>query len=345
MKLLIHIAVLSAGLLVGDIQTHAQQSRDAAPNSPALKAAAQNARSAKSPTQRAEERPAKAKGANAKNAKAKKKQPKFQWVNPLPKGHDEALHHGTFRSPSLGVDVGYAILLPDGYDESTDRYPVVYYLHGGRPGSEAKSHRLAAKIRATRNTSGIMPAIYVFVNGGPVSHYNMPDQPTAQGADVFIKELIPHVDATYRTIADRRGRALEGFSQGGRGTMRLSLRHPDVFCSAAAGGGGYETEKRISESGGAESETLQFAEGDNTWDLARRYASGDYPKVNWMIYVGTKGFNYENNLDYMAFLDSQEIPYQRLVVPGVPHSATGIYEKEAERIMRFHAANFADANE
>jgi endo-1,4-beta-xylanase len=193
-------------------------------------------------------------------------------------------------------------------------------------------------------SSGLKPAIYVFVNGGPVSHYNMPEDDRAQGASVFIDELIPHVDRKYRTIADRSGRALEGFSQGGRGTMRLALRHPDVFCSAAAGGGGYATEKRISESGGVESPNLRFAEGDNTWDLARGYAGRSRgPDVRWMIYVGTKGFNYENNLEYMDFLSSLGIEFERLVVAGVPHSATGIYAKAAERIMRFHVRNFEAA--
>ena len=279
---------------------------------------------------------------DTRGSKAKKPPPPFKWVNPLPASLDAGLKQGTFSSPSMGVDVGFLILLPAGYERSTRRYPVVYYLHGGRPGNECKSHRLAGVLRTQMKSSA--PVIYVFVNGGPVSHYNMPGKPSAQGADVFIKELIPHIDKTYRTIASRSGRALEGFSQGGRGTMRLSLRYPEMFCSAAAGGGGYATEKRISESGGVESTTLKFAEGDNAWDLARRYAAdGKQPKVRWMIYVGTKGFNYQNNLEYMDFLSSLGIGFERMVVPGVPHSATGIYEKSAQRIMRFHAANFEEA--
>jgi enterochelin esterase-like enzyme len=282
--------------------------------------------------------------AEPKKQKAKKVPPPFQWVNPLPKAHAVGLRQETFSSPSMGIDVGYLILLPEGYRASEQRYPVVYYLHGGRPGNECKSHRLAEPIRTLMKGSGLMPVIYVFVNGGPVSHYNMPRDEKSQGASVFINELIPHVDRSYRTIADRSGRALEGFSQGGRGTMRLSLRHPDVFCSAAAGGGGYATEKRISESGGVESPNLRFGDGDNTWDLARSYAvRRNGPKVQWMIYVGSKGFNYENNLEYMDFLSSVGIDFERLVVPGVPHSVTGIYAKAAQRIMRFHVRNFQNA--
>lgn len=281
----------------------------------------------------------------------KKKRPQlpFRWVNALPPGHAEGLTHATFSSKIAKQDVGYAILLPKDYDSSKKRYPVVYYLHGGRPGSESKSVALADKIVQLRETHGLDPVIYVFVNGGPVSHYNVPDRigvpgkPDARGADVFIGELIPHVDSTYRTISSREARGLEGFSQGGRGTMRLSLRYPELFSSVAAGGGGYETEKKISESpDAAESASLKFAKGDNTWDLARAYAAkGDAPALNLMLYVGTKGFNYENNLAYMEFLKSLGIKHRALIVPDVTHSAMGIYEKQGLEVMRFHQANFS----
>lgn len=275
--------------------------------------------------------------------KAKPKPPPFAWVNPLPKVHHPALQHATFRSPTMDTDVGYCILLPPSYHEpnSRRRFPVVYYLHGGRPGSETKSIKLAEMIHdAMRGDDPVNESIYVFVNGGPVSHYNMPDRPDAQGADVFIKELIPHVDATYRTVATRRGRGIEGFSQGGRGTMRLSLRYPELFCSAAPGGGGYETERKISESNGYENDNLKFAEGDNVWDLAHTYSKSESPNVRWLIYVGTKGFNYENNLRYMDYLDLLGIRYEKLIVPDVDHSGVRIYEQEAKRIMSFHAGNF-----
>jgi hypothetical protein len=47
----------------------------------------------------------------------------------------------------------------------------------------------------------------------------------------------------------------------------------------------------------------------------------------------------------MEFLSSLGIEFERVVVPGVPHSATGIYQQAAERIMRFHASSFAAASE
>ena len=276
--------------------------------------------------------------------KTKKKPAPFQWVNPL-KQKSPGLRHATFPSPSMKLHVGYCIYLPPGYDDRTNRgrkkYPVVYYLHGGRPGSEIKSVRLVPVIHRHISSGAVPPMIYVFVNGGPVSHYNMPERKHAMGEDIFIKELIPHIDATYRTIGTRSGRGLEGFSQGGRGTTRILFRHPHLFCSAAPGGAGHSTEKRISEENGRESATLVFTPGDNTYDLARKYAQNPRPAIPILIHVGTKGFNYENNLAYMQFLDSLKVPYQRLIVAGVPHSALGIYEQRGLEIMQFHAKNFS----
>lgn len=282
----------------------------------------------------------------AKKKKPKKKPAPFKWVNEL-KGKFPGVRHATFKSPSMKVEVGYCIYLPPGYDAAKNRekrYPTIFYLHGGRPGSETKSVRLATHFHKHISAGKVPPMIYLFVNGGPVSHYNMPERKNAMGEDVFVKELIPHVDATYRTIGKREGRGLEGFSQGGRGTTRIMFKHPHLFGSAAPGGAGHATEKRISEENGKESETLVFTPGYNTYDLARKFAKmSERPELPVLVHVGTKGFNYENNLAYMKFLDSLKIPYQKLIVEGVPHSAVGIYEKRGLEIMQFHAKNLATA--
>jgi enterochelin esterase-like enzyme len=189
-----------------------------------------------------------------------------------PKG----LTHQSFASPSMGEDVGYCVYLPPSYDASApdwrvgrlnggDRqYPVVYYLHGGRPGSELASTRMAAFFSEAMEAGTVPHAIYIFVNGGPLSHYNYPHDTaygsTAKqglGCDVFINELIPHIDSTYRTVADRSGRGLEGFSQGGRGVVRYMFAHPELFCSAAPGGAGLGAERAQANDNGVESSSFE----------------------------------------------------------------------------------------
>ena len=286
--------------------------------------------------------------AQAQGQKKQKSNTPFNWVNLPSKAYAGLpIQHKTFRSQSMGTDVGYCIYLPPGYDQSElteTRYPVVYYLHGGRPGSELKSVGLSAFIDKAIRLDRIPPMIYVFINGGPMSHYDYPQIENGQGESVFIDELIPHVDSTYRTIASREGRGIEGFSQGGRGTTRIMFRHPELFCSAAPGGGGFATEKKISENDGHESDRVVFAEGYNAYDTARVYASSEkqkYYPLRILIHVGTKGFNYENNLAYMKFLKQLGIGFNKLIVEDVPHSARLIYERQGDALMKFHAQNFS----
>lgn len=258
----------------------------------------------------------------------------FHWVNKMPANAHPALRHETYFSNLHKTDVGYAIYLPPGYEDSGKRYPVVYYLHGGRPGGENKSVAMAKFFDQHMRSGSVPPAIYVFVNGGAVSHYDYP-QLKSYGESAFVKELIPHIDGKYRTIASKRGRGLEGFSQGGRGTARIAFKHPDLFCSAAPMGGGHQHEKHVSDHKGPEgAEGYVFEAGNNTWDLARRV------DVKWLVVVGTKDFNYEANLAWMRHLSSRGVKYEKIIVPDVPHNASQVYEKIGAAAMKFHAACF-----
>ena len=51
---------------------------------------------------------------------------------------------------------------------------------------------------------------------------------------VIIKELIPHVDQTYRTLAKRETRSVEGFSMGGFGAFHYLLVHPEMFAGVSS---------------------------------------------------------------------------------------------------------------
>lgn len=280
--------------------------------------------------------------------KKKKIATPFSWVSPASEWKVKTLpknvRYDTFKSPSMGIDVGYYVYLPDGYDakkNKSEKYPVVYHLHGGRPGSESKSVSLSTFIDQAMRTKKIAPTIYVFPNGGPMSWYNYPQVKNGQGEDVFIKEMIPHVDATYRTFGTRAKRGIQGFSQGGRGTTRIIFKYPEMFGSTAPGGSGYEPEERIRDSNGVESQNVRFAPGYDAWTLAKAYSKRkDAPPLNPLIWVGTKGFNYEYNLKFMKYLDGLGIHYEKLIVPDAPHSTKIIYEKSGIKLMQFHDRNF-----
>lgn len=269
---------------------------------------------------------------------------KFAWCNPvLPARVAETLppglRHGSFISPSMEREVGYFIYLPDAYGTIPEReFPVVFHLHGGRPGDERKSVRISGFIDEAIRAGKIQPTIYVFPNGGPVSWYDYPGLEKGEGARVFVEELIPHLRRTYRT----RELSIEGFSQGGRGTTRIAFRNPELFVSAAPGGSGYEQEKRVQENDGAESESVVFAPGDNTWDLAETYAARpDKERLPLLLWFGTKDFNYQGNLLFSERLEQLGIPHRTLVAEGAEHSAVENYQINGDALMQFHQAAFA----
>ncbi len=272
----------------------------------------------------------------------------FSWVSPGPEklvtSISKKIRHRTFQSKSMGITVGYYIYLPPGYyqqENKNRRYPVVYNLHGGRPGGEYKMISIHRFVDAAIRAEKIDPVIYVFPNGGPMSWYNYPAFKQGQGEDVFIKETIPHIDKQYRTIARREARGLQGYSQGGRGTTRIMFKYPELFGSVAPGGAGFATEKRIQENDGAESDAINFGSGYNTWDLAKKYSQRkDAPPLHPLVWVGAEEENYQSNLDFMDYLKELGIPYDKLVAPGIGHHAGKIYEIRGDIILQFHNANF-----
>jgi enterochelin esterase-like enzyme/dienelactone hydrolase len=154
----------------------------------------------------------------------------MNWVDP-DRTEPPGTHYKTFASKTIKADVSYLVYLPPDYDKQpTTRYPVLYYLHasGGTPRRAAQGivARLDKAIRAGR----VDPLIIVFPNGlrGATMYCDSKDGQYPVES-VLVKDLIPHVDAAYRTVAAREGRAVEGFSMGGFGAAHLGFKFPEVF--------------------------------------------------------------------------------------------------------------------
>lgn len=153
----------------------------------------------------------------------------YKWNNTgsLPSGYTHATYHSTL----MNTDIGYSIYLPPNYNSSTDRYPVVYSLHGmgGNENGNCQTYSSVMQSGITSNT--FSPVIVVFVNGRGNTFYSDSKDGAVKCESSIIKELIPHIDATYRTKADRTQRAVEGISMGGFGALMLGFKHPDIFAS------------------------------------------------------------------------------------------------------------------
>src|SRR5829696_6014580 len=135
----------------------------------------------------------------------------------------------SFSSSTLGETVKYNVYLPAAYGESTKRYPVVYLLHG-----RGDSMSAWTQVKGTLDemiAAGDIPATIAVMPDAPWSSRASYYVDSAyRGADpgrmvetAMINDLIPHVDASYRTLAQRDGRIVGGYSMGGYGALRWSI--------------------------------------------------------------------------------------------------------------------------
>ena len=135
----------------------------------------------------------------------------------------------SFASKALKGRIGFDIYLPPGYSSTSARYPVVYFLHGLPASASAfrGTGTIAKAIDAARR-----PAILVGPQGARDgdSDPEYLDWGTGRNWETALgRELPRYVDAHFRTIRGRRGRALVGLSAGGYGAVLLAIHRLDAF--------------------------------------------------------------------------------------------------------------------
>lgn len=136
-----------------------------------------------------------------------------------------------YWSSTLGDKRAAYVYTPPGYMAGGDRYPVLYLVHGAGDSADSwTSVGHANYILDNLIAAGKAKPMIVVM---PFGH--TPDRP---GADILanndfgndlIKDLIPYVDANFRTKADQHHRAMAGLSMGGSHTIRHGLTHPELF--------------------------------------------------------------------------------------------------------------------
>lgn len=126
------------------------------------------------------------------------------------------------------------IVLPASYATNTKAYPVLYLLHGGYGHfddwiKKTPDRTLIQRLSDQYNLIVVMPEGEVF------SYYvNSTVNKESQFETYITKEVVEKIDNSYRTIKDRKGRAITGLSMGGYGALYLSARHPDLFGAAGS---------------------------------------------------------------------------------------------------------------
>ena len=147
----------------------------------------------------------------------------------------------SFKSDILGKGVFYSIYLPPDYDISKRSYPVVYLLHGGGGNETHWVQMCEANVTADRLIAERkIPAMILVMPAAGRTRYINDHKGESRYENMFIQELMPHIDKNYRTrkgqgeFTDKKFRAVSGFSMGGYGSLMLALHHTDKFIACVA---------------------------------------------------------------------------------------------------------------
>ena len=273
------------------------------------------------------------------------------WVTPEVKAPGVSFH--TFESAAAQTTVSYHLFTPAAYDRELERrFPVVYWLHGsggGLPGIPQVAARFARAIQDGKAP----PCLVVFVNGMPDGMYVDWKDGSAPLETVIVKELVPHVDASYRTIASREGRALDGYSMGGYGAARLGFKYPDLFRAVSMMGSGPLQENLLDAPRASRRRAEEVLDrvygGDPDYfrsvsprTLAERQANAIARGSLVRMVCGDQDNLLANNRAFHEHLERLGIPHSWTVLPGVDHDPLGTLEALGDTNWGFYRQAFAE---
>ncbi len=151
----------------------------------------------------------------------------------------------------LGVPKEFYVYTPPGYEQSpTRRYPVLYLFRGhekewiNKFEDGTRGGRNVIDVYETLLAAGdVGPMLLVFPGissnnnaiSGMLTNFKSPELTSAPGIgngrfeDYFIQDVMGHVDANFRTVANRHGRGVDGFSLGGFMSAKIASQHPELF--------------------------------------------------------------------------------------------------------------------
>lgn len=260
--------------------------------------------------------------------------------------------HHVFNSKSAKAEVSYHLYRPAAYEaEGNRRFPVVYWLHGsggGLPGIPNVAKRFDAAIAAGK----LPPCLVVFVNGLEMGMYVDWADGSAPVESMIIRDLLPQVDTTYRTIAKREGRLLDGFSMGGYGAARLGFKYPDLFRAVSIVGAGpmqaelkstprasrIQAEDLLKRAYGGDQAVFQEV---SPRKLAQRNAQKIAQESMVRMIIGEQDETFGNNEAFHRELEALGIPHGWTIVPGVGHEPERVFESLGDDNWEFYRKAFA----
>jgi enterochelin esterase-like enzyme len=266
------------------------------------------------------------------------------------------LEYRTFASASAQATVSFHVYLPPAYaNQPTRRFPVLYWLHGS--GGPTQGILQATSLFSSAMAQGkIPPMLIVFPNGMNYSMWCDSKDGEVPMETVVIDDLIPHIDATFRTIPQRSGRILDGFSMGGAGTARLGFRRPDLFAGISMLGAGPIQLDFLDEPPGSaippkqraaiyemvwDSDPLYYLSQNQQTIVTARAEAVIAAQIRVRQGIGSLDTLLTMNQEFDALLTNLGVAHTFTVLPGLDHNAGAVLNTLGQANWDFYNASLA----
>ena len=232
--------------------------------------------------------------------------------------------HGTvsktwYKSPTANMTRRLTIYTPAGYEQSKEKYPVLYLLHGMGGDENAWSELgRATQIMDNLIASGKAKPMIVVMPNGNISQEAAPGE-TSEGLKVpsmqlpktmdgnfeaAFQDVVNFVEQSYRVKADKAHRAIAGLSMGGFHSLYISINNPSSFDYIGLFSAAIKPRQK-------EVSSPIYKDPESKVDNLFKHS----PKFLW-IGIGNTDFLYKENADLRHYLDSKHYPYTYLETDG-----------------------------
>jgi polyhydroxybutyrate depolymerase len=272
------------------------------------------------------------------------------WTTP-PAALPGVVQH-VYESRAARTAVSYHVYLPPGYEDDADgrRYPVVYWLHGSG-GGDAGLPSVARAFEAAMRRGDLPPCLVVYPNGLPQGMWCDSVDGSRPVEAVVLGEIVPRVDAAFRTLPDAGRRGVAGFSMGGYGALRFGLSRRDLFGAAASLGGGPLQPELVETPRTNEArrvEVLATTYGGvmaefvarSPWRLAEVHRER-LRDARLLVACGAADETLPANRGMRERLDALGIPHTYLEPAGIGHEPVRMLQAVGPQLWRLFADSFA----
>jgi S-formylglutathione hydrolase FrmB len=217
-------------------------------------------------------------------------------------------------SPSMHKKIKAVVIKPNSYGV-IKQIPVVYLLHGYSDNYAG----WITKVKGVEILADLYNVLIVCPDGGYGSWYwDSPVDSSYKYETYVSNELIKWIDSHYKTIANKKGRAITGLSMGGHGALYLAIKHPDIFGAAGSMSGG-----------------VDIRPFPNNWDISKRLGIYAGNQQHWeqntvinmlhliqpntlqlIIDCGIDDFFFKVNENFHQQLAYRNIPHDYITRPG-----------------------------